>query len=133
MDTFLVGVKAFVLNEKEEILVLQRSASAPSNPNVWDLPGGLLDYDEMPKEAIEREILEETGLELINLKIHSNTVFKRLEQPTVVVLYVGEAFEADVQISDEHSDFKWVSFEEMKQIDLQPWIAEHIKRFDSIK
>lgn len=35
----------------------------------WDLPGGKIDFGETPKEALIREIMEETGLKVRSAKL----------------------------------------------------------------
>jgi len=45
---------------KNKILLIKR-ASHLTNPNKYGLPGGYLNRDETTIEAIQREILEETG------------------------------------------------------------------------
>lgn len=44
-------------------LLLGRRAIAP-HEGMWDTPGGYLDEHEHPLEALRRELLEETGLEI---------------------------------------------------------------------
>ena len=59
-----IGVGAFVLNSKDEILVV-RENSGPSSKlamEFWKLPGGLVDRQEDFHSASERELLEETGI-----------------------------------------------------------------------
>lgn len=51
-----------VENEKGEI-VLGKRAIDPKKGE-WALPGGYVEYDEDPKEAAKREVLEEIGLEV---------------------------------------------------------------------
>lgn len=43
----------------------------------WGFPGGFMEYGESPKEAIRREICEETGLELKNIEIVQVRTIKR--------------------------------------------------------
>jgi ADP-ribose pyrophosphatase YjhB (NUDIX family) len=57
-DTFLVGVTAIIFNEKNEILLFKHVYRSHS----WSLPGGYLKAGEHPREALEREIKEESGL-----------------------------------------------------------------------
>lgn len=53
--TYRVSTKAIIENEQNEILFLQEKNG------VWDLPGGGLDQGENPRDALKREIDEETG------------------------------------------------------------------------
>lgn len=57
-DKFLVGVTAIIFNEKNEILLFKHVYRSHS----WSLPGGYLKSGEHPREALEREIKEESGL-----------------------------------------------------------------------
>ncbi|GAB1416069.1 NUDIX domain-containing protein [Paludibacter sp.] len=56
------AVAAFILNEKDELLVCVR-AHEPSK-GMWDLPGGFIDDLETAETAITREIKEELGIEV---------------------------------------------------------------------
>ena len=53
--TYRVSVKAIIKNEAGATLLLQEADGQ------WDLPGGGLDHGENPRDAIVREVAEETG------------------------------------------------------------------------
>lgn len=57
--TPLVGCDVFVLNERSEVLLIQRKDNG-----MWALPGGCHDLDETPKDCAERECREESGYEV---------------------------------------------------------------------
>lgn len=57
-DQFLVGVTAIIFNDKHEILLFKHVYRS----HAWSLPGGYLKAGEHPREALEREIKEESGL-----------------------------------------------------------------------
>jgi ADP-ribose pyrophosphatase YjhB (NUDIX family) len=57
--TPLVGCDVFVLNERNEVLLIQRSDNG-----LWALPGGCHDLGETPQECAERECREESGYEV---------------------------------------------------------------------
>ena len=54
---------AFILNEKDELLVCRR-AKDPAKGTL-DLAGGFIDRFETAEEGVAREVLEETGLEVV--------------------------------------------------------------------
>lgn len=73
-DKFTVSVAAVVLNEKKEVLLLDHVFRSSAS---WGLPGGFIEHGESPEEGLRREVDEETGLELEDLKILRVRTIKR--------------------------------------------------------
>lgn len=108
-----VTQKAFVFNDKGEVLIMKRTETAPTKPNKWDLPGGSLDFGENPYESIEREINEEAGLEVENIEPFD--VWSEIDQDKefwTTIAYRAKAKSTEVKLSYEHNDYKWVSCDE---------------------
>ena len=96
------GVKGLIFNE-DEILILVKPGG------VSDLPGGKVEYGENQKEALDREITEETGL---ITKIHDPIVrwsFTKSNGLQITgVTYLCQYIGGRVTLSDEHSDYFWL-------------------------
>src|SRR5258708_1295040 len=60
--------KAFVFNREGKFLTLFRTQTAPTRPNTWDLPGGDLEFGEDAVASIIREIEEEAGIAVTNMR-----------------------------------------------------------------
>jgi 8-oxo-dGTP pyrophosphatase MutT (NUDIX family) len=55
----LPGVRAIIVNDKEEVLLQRRTDTAR-----WGLPAGSVELDETALHALKREVREETGLQV---------------------------------------------------------------------
>ena len=97
-DQFLVGVIGIILNDKEKILLFKHNYRA----HKWSLPGGYMKSGEHPREGLEREILEESGLVVSvdnSLKTRTDRNTAKLDLCYMGVLIGGE-FKPSAEVSD---------------------------------
>lgn len=64
----VIAAKGILLNESGNILLLKRSSADVLDSNKCDLPGGRIKQTENLLVGLAREILEETGLQIIPAK-----------------------------------------------------------------
>ena len=126
-----VGVKAFIKNGSK-FLILKRSKPYPGDTiHKWDIPGGRIIPGEDVKKALKREIKEETGLRLKDVKkILAVTDIKRDGKHTVRVTFKADVYPGKIKLDpSEHSDYRWGSIEELKKLRhdvyLTPVLKEH--------
>ena len=122
-------VKILLLNEKYEVLVLQtgKYKEHPEKEHKPDLPGGVVDKGESERDAVVRELYEETGIEIDLTKIilgYTETGFYPKENKSVnKMLYIAYLDHTpSVSISWEHESCEW-SFvgSIMEQYELRPF------------
>lgn len=81
---------ALIINEKQELLVATR-AHEPAKGTL-DLPGGFVDLDETGEEAVMREVREESGLNVKEVKylfsIPNRYVYSGFEVHTLDLVYL---------------------------------------------
>src|SRR5687767_13688334 len=63
MREFYFAQKAFIVSENG-LLAIQKSLDDPNQPGKWEVPGGRLDFGEDVDNHIQREVLEETGIQI---------------------------------------------------------------------
>lgn len=114
MDTlFLIGPRATIYNTKtKNVLLLQRN----DGNNTWEIPGGKRENNEDIVDALKREVKEETGLTINDYKlVYVSPIFENhpFLKPFLNIGYLCFTEESEVNISNEHLDYKWVSVEEL--------------------
>lgn len=67
-----IGVYGIILNERKILLI--KKARGPYK-GMYDLPGGGVEYGESFEKTLEREFIEETGLEISTPKFIQNNQF----------------------------------------------------------
>ena len=124
-------VAAVLENPKGEILVIKRS---PNNfpENIWDVAGGGVEQFENPFDALQREVEEETGI--TEFKIVRTLCDFHFYQANNSPDMLGIAFwcktkQIDIQLSKEHTEFKWLQPEEALKISTHPDVTRCIEKF----
>jgi mutator protein MutT len=79
---FTVTAGAIIFNDVGEVLLLKHRFRAGSG---WGIPGGFLELDEQPEQALRRELHEEIGLDVHHVEIFTARSFKKPRQ--VEILY----------------------------------------------
>lgn len=118
--TFTVSAAAVVLDRENRVLILHHRLRPKTG---WGLPGGFLDAGEQPSEAIVREIMEETGLELRDIRmLYVRTLGRHVE-----ILFAGRADGQPQILSGEIDHAGWYSFDEIPP-DLPPHDQRTVER-----
>jgi 8-oxo-dGTP diphosphatase len=83
----------------------------------WALVGGFLDRDELLADAVKREAMEETGLEVTNLKL-----FRIIDNPVrsndnnrqnVAFIFTSEVIDYNPVENEEVSELKWFDLDQL--------------------
>lgn len=89
-------VASALVFQNDSVLMIQRSASS-SYPGYWSLPGGVINYLEEPEIALVREVREETGLDVGDLRLLTahlivsapNTLEQRPSHTSIDLIYTA--------------------------------------------
>lgn len=118
---FFVGIKGLIRNQKGEILLLLANVTGFRDgvEPYWDLPGGRIEEGDDELRTLRKEIQEETGVtelgdvEYLHSVISSHNIpIKDGERMAGLVLRIWQveiADDSEIKISDEHTNYEWVS------------------------
>lgn len=98
---------AFILRDRK-FLLLRRKGGA--GDGFWYLPGGFVEQEEDPADAIVRETREEAGLEIHDpdlLRVWSYRLSSG--QDAFHATFYAESPSGGVRLSSEHSGYRWAA------------------------
>ena len=122
-----------LIEEDGKHLLIKRSKIKRGLPNVypfyWDIPGGSVEENELPREAALREAMEEVNQKLqIDKIIHEDSQFDASKDTVFTrLVYEGRIVEhRDIILdSEEHTDFVWISsLEDMDSELIVPYLFD---------
>ena len=113
------AVTALILRGNEILLV--KRAIDPSK-NKWDLPGGFVDLNENYEKAIEREMMEELGIKLKNIRYFNSCtdryLFKGVNEYILVVNFLVETESDNYVPEDDVSEARYFDLKDALNLDL---------------
>ena len=136
-----------IIYKDGKYLIVRRSLDKKAFPGKWTVPGGGLeidDYINTPKtttdhwylaieNSLRREIKEEVNLEVGKLKYLLDIAFIRSDGiPVIILSYYCDYKSGEVKLNEENIDYKWVTYEEVKNYDLVEGLLQEIEMVDKI-
>ena len=124
-----IKVVSAIIVADGKLLLLQRDDNIKiKDPGCWQLPGGGVENDEVPDDAIKRELQEEIGVVPSSLRF--------LISPTIDVrAYYAKLNNEEtkkIKKGTEGKDLRFFSFSELSQIPLTQKLTNVIKSQEEI-
>jgi len=128
-----------VIDGKEKLFLAKRAAAKKFLPNVWEMPGGHVDFGEDIISGLQRELLEELGMTItIGDPFAVFTYMNNIKgSHSVEVIYFAK-FNGPIENikldQEDHSEYGWFAEDELGNIidnrsAEDPEIANIKKRF----
>ena len=120
-DRPVVGVGAVVLSEGK--ILLEKRKNEPGRGK-WSIPGGLVDLGESPEQAVVREVLEETCLEVDEPRLVDVVCDVSLDEDGkvkyhfVIIDYLVAVKRGEVKAASDADALMWVPFNEVEAYNL---------------
>ncbi len=118
-------VTAAVIFEKEKVLVTQRK-EASFHRLLWEFPGGKVRANEEPREALQRELREELGVEA-NVGNLFEVVYHVYPEFPILLLVYECIIERGIPKPMECRDLRWMDVQEELTL-TKPAADEPIRR-----
>lgn len=131
----LVGAAVLLLDDRDRLLMMKRSDNL-----CWGIPGGATEPGEKLEIAAQRETLEETNLEIVDLSLFGAFSGPELyykypngdEVYNITIVYWSRAWCGELMLNDEHNEWKWFAAGDIPE-NVSPPIKPIIEQFKSLK
>ena len=118
--------------DRDRVLLVQRGNEPLKG--WWSLPGGAVEVGERVEDAVCREVLEETNLEVSVVRF--GEIFERImpdaageiEYHYVLLDYVCEVRGGSLRAGSDSADVRWFSPEELKELPITSGTLEVVER-----
>jgi len=126
-DRPILAVSAAIIRDGR--VFIARRARGPAL-GVWTMPGGMVEVGETLREALIREILEETSMtiEPVALAGHREVIVRddsgRVSRHFVILCFASRWIAGETRLNDELDESEWVRPSELKDLKTTEGLAE---------
>ena len=104
------AVRCFLINNNKVVVIKYKSGN--KKEGYYDIPGGKIEEGENPEEAAIREMKEETGLIVTNLKLKGKMKIEYPKKIFELLIFIAYEFEGRVQEFEENTS-EWIEINEL--------------------
>lgn len=109
-----VGVGVIIVKDGKVLLLQRKNAHGEGT---WSFPGGHLEFNESWKECAEREVLEETGIKINNIRFAevTNDIFEKEGKHYITIFMISNwnSGEARIMEPNKAAELGWFDWNEL--------------------
>lgn len=122
-----VIVVPIISDDEHRILICKTPPDRGVFPGKWGLPGGGIEPGELMEQALRREVREELGLEIENIKpLHFKEAVEAKQFPherlepvhMIYLMFRCRASSKNVALNEEFVEFAWILPSDLARFDL---------------
>jgi len=105
-----VGVAVIVIKDHKVLLGKRKNSHGSGT---WQFPGGHLEFNESIKDCARRELFEETGIKIKNIRLgpYTNDIFKKEKKHYITLFVVADYDSGVLELKEPEKCEKWDWFE----------------------
>ena len=107
---------AVIMDDQQRILITRRPLHT-SHGGMWEFPGGKLEEDETPTDALAREIKEEVGLIVQDCEFLGEINHVYSHRSVALLVYCVRAFQGEAQAMETQMDLRWVPLDRLQDFE----------------
>jgi 8-oxo-dGTP diphosphatase len=109
-----VGVGIIIIKENKVLLGRRKNAHGDGS---WSFPGGHLEFNETPEHCAAREVMEETGIKIKNIRFGTitNDIFKKEKKHYITIHMLSDYASGKVKIKepDKFEKIEWFEWNKL--------------------
>jgi 8-oxo-dGTP diphosphatase len=111
-------VSAAVIIQEGKVLITLRPEHKPQG-GLWEFPGGKIDPDESPANALQRELKEELDLDICVEEVIDVLYYRYSWGPVLILAYLC-SITSGTPRNLEVAEHKWAPLQELQHFDMLP-------------
>ena len=131
---YMIGVGAVIKHPTENKILITKRQNTAFQDNIWEMMYGRVDQHEELYQGLLREISEELGP--IKIKIgplirlwHFYRGDKCAETEIHGMTFICQAEDTNIELNEEHGEYKWVSPEKALEYIVTPGIVLDVQTY----
>jgi 8-oxo-dGTP diphosphatase len=120
-----VSVAGIVVRDDGRVLVIKRDDNGH-----WEAPGGVLELDESFEVGVQREVMEETGIEVTVERLTG--VYKNLTHGIVALVYRCRPTGGKPRATEEAREIRWMTMEEVQSVMVPAFGVRVLDAFEEV-
>lgn len=118
-----VGIGVFVMKDGKFLMAKRKVAHGGGS---WGLPGGHLEFNESWEDCAIREVMEETGVNIKNIRFvtATNDIFEKEGKHYVTLFILSDYDYGEVSLKEPENfdEWRWVSWREIKNLNKELFV-----------